>query len=209
MLLREKVNALKELGEFKRVILVTGTPCVGKTVISRLLASRLNGLHIDLAELVKQEELTSGVDEARETLIADMEKVSERVREIIRDREEDVIVDGHYAVNVVPVEDVHLVFVLRRHPDELKTCMENRGFTNKKLWENLAAEILDVCLSDAVEACGLNKVCEIDASGTSVEEVVEDMILVLERKRECKVGTVDWLGRLDEEGRLHEFLRHF
>jgi broad-specificity NMP kinase len=60
-----------------------------------------------------------------------------------------------------------------------------------------------------VEACGVERVCEIDATGTSVEEVVEDMILVLEGKRECKVGTVDWLGRLDEEGQLDEFLRHF
>ena len=197
------------MGEFKRVILVTGTPGVGKTVVSRLLASRLNGLHIDLAELVKQEELTSGVDEVRETLIADMEKVSQRMREIIRDCEEDIVVDGHYAVDVVPEKDVHLVFVLRRHPDELKTFMEDRGFRNGKLWENLAVEILDVCLSDAVEAYGVDRVCEIDASGKSVEEVVEDIILVLEGKRECKVGTVDWLGKLDEEGRLHKFLKHF
>ena len=197
------------MDEFKQVILVTGTPGVGKTVISRLLASKLNGLHINLAELVKREELTSGVDEVRQTLIADMGKVSERVQKIIRGCEEDVIVDGHYAVNVVPEKDVHLVFVLRRHPDELKKFMENRGFRNSKLWENLAAEILDVCLSDAVEACGIDKVCEIDTSDRTVEEVVEDIILVLQRKRECKVGAVDWLGRLDGEGRLHEFLKHF
>ncbi len=162
-----------------------------------------------MAELVKREELTSGVDETRETLIADMDKVSERVQEIIRDCEEDVIVDGHYAADVVPEKDVYLVFVLRRHPDELKTFMENRGFRNRKLWENLAAEILDVCLSEAVNACGLDKACEIDASGKSVEEVVNDIILVLERKRECKVGTVDWLERLDEQGQLQEFLKHF
>ena len=203
------MNALKELGEFKRVILVTGSPGVGKTVVSRLLATRLNGLRIGLTELVKQEGLISGVDEARETLIADMEKVSKRTLEIMQDCEGDVIIDGHYAVDVVPTEDVNLVFVLRRHPDELKTFMEKRGFENRKLWENLAAEILDVCLSEAVETCGVDKVCEIDASGKSVEEVVEDIILILEGRQKCNVGAVDWLGRLDEEGRLDEFLKHF
>jgi len=203
------VNALKELGEFKRVILVTGSPGVGKTVVSRLLASRLNGLRIGLAELVKQEGLISGLDEARETLIADMDKVSKRTLEIMQDCEGDVIVDGHYAVDVVPTEDVNLVFVLRRHPDELKTFMEKRGFGNRKLWENLAAEILDVCLSEAVETCGVDKVCEIDASGKSVEEVVEDIIQILEGRQNCKVGAVDWLGRLDEAGQLDEFLKHF
>jgi len=174
---------LKELGEFKRVILVTGSPGVGKTVVSRLLATRLNGLRIGLAELVKQEGLISGLDEARETLIADMEKVSKRTLEIMEDCEGDVIVDGHYAVDVVPTEDVNLVFVLRRHPDELKSFMEKRGFGNRKLWENLAAEILDVCLSEAVETCGVDKVCEIDATGKSVEEVVEDIILILEGRQ--------------------------
>ena len=203
------MNALKELGEFKRVILVTGSPGVGKTVVSRLLASRFNGLRIGLAELVKQEGLISGLDEARETLIADVEKVSKRTLEIMQDCEGDVIVDGHFAVDVVPTEDVNLVFVLRRHPNELKTFLEKRGFGNRKLWENLAAEILDVCLSEAVETCGVDKVCEIDASGKGVEAVVEDIILILEGRQNCKVGAVDWLGRLDEEGQLDEFLKHF
>ena len=199
---------MKELAGFRRVILVTGTPGVGKTVVSRLLASRLKGLRIELADLVKQEELISGVDEARKTLIADMEKVSERTLQIIQDCEGDVIIDGHYAVDVVPAEDAHLVFVLRRHPDELKTFMEKRGFRNRKLWENLAAEILDVCLSEAVETCGVDKVCEIDASGKSVEDVTEDIIQILVGRKECKVGAVDWLRKLDEEGRLDKYLRH-
>jgi len=197
------------LDGFKRVLLITGTPCVGKTSTSRVLASKLHGRHINLAELVKNEGLTSGVDEARDTLIADVEKVSERVQEIIRNCREDVIVDGHYAFDVVPTEEVHLVFVLRRHPSELKTLMKKRGFRSKKLWENLAAEILDVCLSDAVGACGVDRVCEIDVSGKSVEEVVEDVVRVLEGDGRCKLGTVDWLSRLHEEGRLHEFLKHF
>ncbi|NIP67121.1 AAA family ATPase, partial [Candidatus Bathyarchaeota archaeon] len=135
-------------------MLVTGTPGVGKTAISRCLASRLNGRHIDLAQLIKREELISGVDENRETLIADVDKVSQRVQEIAQECKGDVIVDGHLAVDVVPVVEVHLVFVLRRHPEELKTFIEKRGFSERKLWENLAAEILDVCLFDAVEACG-------------------------------------------------------
>jgi len=193
--------------EFRRVILVTGTPGVGKTSISRLLASKLDAVYISLAELVKQERLISGVDKARETLIADTDKVSKRVKEIIKNSECDVIVDGHYAVDVVPTKAVHMVFVLRRDPSELKSVMENRGFKERKLWENLAAEILDVCLWDAVSACGSEKVCEIDVSGKRIEEVVEDVLSVLEERKKCRVGIVDWLGKLEGEGRLHEFLK--
>lgn len=187
--------------------MVTGTPGVGKTSISRLLASKLDAVYISLAELVKQERLISGVDKARGTLIADTDKVSKRVKEIIKNSECDVIVDGHYAVDVVPTKAVHMVFVLRRDPSELKSVMENRGFKERKLWENLAAEILDVCLWDAVSACGSEKVCEIDVSSKRIEEVVEDVLSMLEERKKCRVGIVDWLGKLEGEGRLHEFLK--
>jgi adenylate kinase len=200
---------LKGCERFRRVILVTGTPGVGKTSISRLLASKLSAVYINLADFVERERLISGVDKVRDTLIADTDKVSKRLQEIIESSEHDVIVDGHYAVDVVPTKDVHIVFVLRRDPSELKSIMEDRGFKGRKLWENLAAEILDVCLWDAISACGSDKICEIDVSGKKVEETVEDMILVLEGKEKCKVGIVDWLGKLEEEGQLHDFLKPF
>lgn len=112
-------------------------------------------------------------------------------------------------MDVVSARDVRRVFVLRRDPDELRKLMEARGFKEKKLWENLVAEILDVCLYDALGACGQDKVCEIDATDKSVEMVVEDVISVLEGKQTCKVGIVDWLGKLERENRLDEFLRSF
>jgi adenylate kinase len=193
--------------KFKRVILVTGTPGVGKTAVSRLLASKLSAEHVDLGELVKKENLVVGVDEARETLVVDTPKVSKRVRNIIKESERDVIIDGHYAVDVVPAKHVHLVFVLRRDPDELKRLMEKRGFKEGKIQENLEAEILDVCLSEAVKACGPDKVCEIDTSGREIEDVVEEIISILQGNRKCRRGIVDWLGRLDREGRLLEFFK--
>jgi len=149
------------------------------------------------------------VNEARGTLIADTRQVSERVKEIIGGCERDIIIDGHYAVDVLPAKNVHLVFVLRRNPEELKEILENRGFRERKLWENLAAEVLDVCLWDAVGACGSEKVCEIDVSGKRIEEVVEEIGLVLEGKRKCSVGIVDWLGELESKGRLYDFLKDF
>jgi adenylate kinase len=194
---------------FRRVVLVTGTPGVGKTSVSRSLASKLDSVYISLAELVKRERLISGVDKARGSLIADTDRVSKRMQEIIKSSERDVVVDGHYVVDVVQSKDVHLVFVLRRDPSELRSVMENRGFSEEKLWENLAAEILDVCLVDAVLAFGSDKVCEIDVTGKRIEEVVKELILVLEGKEKCRVGIVDWLGTLEEEGRLREFLKHF
>ena len=195
--------------KFRKVILVTGTPGVGKTTVSHNLASKLDALYVGITELVKKEKLIISVDEERKTLIADTEKVSKKLQEILANSEGSIIIEGHYAVDVVPKEQVNTVFVLRRDPHELKNVLEKRGYPEKKIWENLAAEILDVCLWDALSACGADKVCEVDVSGKTVETVVEEMIMVLEKRQDCSVGTVDWLGKLEKTGQLEEFLRNF
>jgi len=193
----------------RRIIIVTGTPSVGKSSVANLLASKLDAVCVDLGELVRKENLFVEVDESRGSLVADMGKVSKRVAEIITQAEGDVVFDGHYAVDVVPVDKVSWVFVLRRNPEELKRFMEERGWVGLKLWENLACEVLDVCLYDAIGACGVERVCEVDVTGRSVEDVVGEILGVLEGKRKCRVGVVDWLGGLEREGRLGEFLREF
>ncbi len=189
--------------------MVTGTPGVGKTAVSRSLASKLDAIHIDVAELVEEENLAVGRDDARKTLVADTKTVQKRVEAIIQRVDKDVVVDGHYAVDVVPARMVNRVFVLRRSPDELKATLEAYGFAGKKLWENLAAEILDVCLWEAVSACGSGEVCELDVSGKAVTEVVEVIGPILEGEGRCETGVVDWLGQLECEGRLSDFLRDF
>lgn len=189
----------------KRVILITGTPGVGKTSVSRLLCSKLGASYIDLDKLVKLEKLISDVDEIRGTLVVDENKILKRVEEIIIMSKEDVIIDGHYAVNVVPTKKIHVTFVLRRDPDELKMLLISRGFEIKKVWENLASEILDVCLIDAINMSSFSQVCEVDVTKKDVDESVKEIIEILDNKRQCKVGVVDWLGKLYREGRLDEY----
>ena len=190
----------------KRVLIIVGSPGVGKTSLSDLLASRLHGVNISLSELVRNEGLSCGFDERRRTLIADMDKVSSRVGEIIQQSEGWIVVDGHFAMDVVPVKDVFLAFVLRRDPDELQEVLSERGFEEHKVAENVAAEILDVCLFDAIRAYGEKKVCEVDISHKNEREVVEEVIRIINDQGQCRIGTVDWLMKLELAGRLEEFL---
>jgi adenylate kinase len=194
--------------EMPKVIIITGTPCVGKTSVASLLASKLDALNVNLTELAISENLVSSRDEKRNSIIIDEVKMRQRIREIIRKScEKTVIVDGHYATKIVPKKLVTHIFVLRRDPTELKSFMEKRGFTNHKLWENLAAEILDVCLVDAIKIHGKEKVCELDVTGKSAEETVNEILQILTGEKKCRVGVVDWLGKLEMEGRLEEFLK--
>jgi adenylate kinase len=188
----------------KRVVIVTGTPGVGKSSISALLAARLNGLHVDLADLVKDEGLHCGFDTERGTLIADESRVSERVSQIIGRSEGYVIVDGHIAIGVVDSARVLLVLVLRRNPDELREVLKKKGFKERKVAENVAAEVLDVCLVDAVEAYGQKQICEVDVSGRTIAAVVDETMGIIEDQDKCRIGVVDWLAKLEAEGRLDE-----
>lgn len=192
----------------KRVILVTGTPCVGKTSVARPLASNLNALYLNLTELALTENLVSGKDKKRASLIVDENKMHKRLGEIIANSKEDnIVVDGHYAVSVVPINLVTCVFVLRRDPVELREFMEQSGFSGKKLFENLASEILDVCLVDALNLIDQRRVCEVDVTGKTVDHIVREVLLLLNNLDSCHVGIVDWLGKLEKEGLLEEYLR--
>jgi adenylate kinase len=191
---------------FRKAILVTGTPGVGKTTVSQKLASKLDLVHISLTDFVKNKKLINGRDENRQTLIADMEQVTKQLQELLDKSEGSIIIEGHYVVDVVSKKNVNTAFVLRRDPRELKRVLEKRGYMEKKLWENLTAEILDICLWDALSVCGDDKVCEIDVTGRSVESVVEEIMLVIEKTKECRFGIVDWLGKLENERQLEEFL---
>ncbi|RLI42273.1 hypothetical protein DRO64_06535 [Candidatus Bathyarchaeota archaeon] len=174
-----------------------------------MLASILGARLISISELVKKKGLYTGWDEKRETLIADTDRLSERISEIINAERRTIIIEGHYAVHVVPPEKVDLIFVLRRDPRKLKKTLEDRGYSRRKVMENLAAEILDVCLFDAVDICGVEKVCEIDTTSRSPEEIVDEIISVIKGERKPEVGIVDWLGMLESEGILDDYLREF
>jgi adenylate kinase len=190
----------------EKALVIVGSPGVGKSSISSLLATQLKGRYINVGDLVKDEGLDSGLDKQRDTLIADVERVAERIAEVIEEFEGYVIVEGHFAMDVVRDEDLLFAFVLRRNPDELREVLEKRKYAKEKIAENVAAEILDVCLSDAVQAYHESKVHEIDVSGKKTGNVVSEIIDVVQGHRKPRRGIVDWLMQLELKGRLDEFL---
>ncbi|MBT0160471.1 AAA family ATPase [Candidatus Bathyarchaeota archaeon A05DMB-2] len=192
----------------KRVILITGTPCVGKTTTAKQLTTRLNARYINLTEFAETHNLTMEKDAERNTIIINEQKMLKEMRQTIDAEEKPaIIVDGHFAAAVVPKDYVTRIFVLRRNPIELRGFMEKCGFQGNKLWENLASEILDVCLIEALQEHGKEKVCELDITGKTVDVVVDEIIAVLNENKKCGVGCVDWLGMLEREGLTEEYLR--
>jgi adenylate kinase len=191
----------------KRVILITGTPCTGKTTVAQQLTTKLDASYINLTEFAKRHSLTLGEDKERKTTIIDEEGMRQKLVETINATDNaNIIIDGHYASAVTPPNLTTHVFILRRNPKELKQLMQKCGFEGAKLWENLSAEILDTCLIEAIQT-QQGKVCELDATGKTVEETMSDIMDVLEKGKKCYSGIVDWLGMLEKEGSIDEYLK--
>ena len=177
----------------RKVILLTGVPGVGKTTIAALLSERLKGVHVNLSELALAEGLVTGYDSIRETSIVDLERTTTRLMEIIREGRDPLVIEGHFSQDVVSPERVSNVFVLRRAPWRLKDELESRGYNPEKVKENVEAELLDICLVEAIEAYGKEKVCELDTTGIKLDEIIETITSVLRGERSCEIG-IDWLS---------------
>jgi len=192
----------------RRVIIVTGTPGVGKSAVSKALSRELKAEYINLTDFAKRRGLIEAYDDKRKTFVVDEERVSKHLKEFMEGLDARyIVIDGHYGVFTVSPEEVYRVFVLRRSPAELREILLARGYSCRKVYENLASEILDVCLIDAIERCGADKVCEIDVTGRDIKSIVKRMLENLAGRESCKVGIVDWLGELEKESRVDEFLK--
>ena len=193
---------LKHMDTGKRVYLITGTPGVGKTTVSMVLAELLGAYHVDLSKLAADENLITGYDESRDTSIADMEKLKKEVAGIIDSCPGSLIIEGHYSHDIIPPKLVSMTFVLRRAPWELEKELKKREYALEKVKENVEAELIGVCLSETVENMDSRKVCEIDTTRKDVEEVVGEMVAIIEGKKPCRFGYIDWLSRSEAEAFL-------
>jgi len=190
-----------------RVIIVSGTPGTGKTRFSRLLARKLGINPINITKFAKQRNLIKSYDRKRRTYVVNEDRLRCELKRQLTNLKRKALVEGHYADSVVPTRLADAVFVLRCDPRVLKDRLRRRGYSQAKIRENVEAEILDICLNEAVATHGLEKVIEIDTSTGTIEDLVEEALLVLSKKKVRRVGAYDWLAMLERTGRLDEFLQ--
>jgi len=131
-------------------------------------------------------------DAERDTYVADIEALRGDVSKTLE--AEPLILDGHYAHELTSPESTRLVYVLRRAPWTLLGELLGRGYTQVKTWENVDAELLAVCLGEALERFPPGKVCELDTTGSRPQETLKVGLDALEAGGYTGAYT-DWVSR--------------
>ena len=174
-------------------IVITGTPCTGKSstathLISITSTSTPNPItlkHLDVNALAKFSNSYASYDARLHTQIVDDDKLLDALTAQISDSEGvdggGWVIDWH-SCDLFPLRWIDLVVVLRcERTDVLFDRMKDRGYADEKVQENLDAEIFGVVAEEAREGFGDEGGCEVvELKSETVEDLESNAERVLE-----------------------------
>ena len=186
--------------ELAILILITGTPGVGKSILASKLSKKLDCQQVDISTLVRTKELYTRVDKKRRTLVADERRLTSAVSKIIHENKNRcLVISTHFLGGYLPTRQVKYCFVLRLHPEKLRKRLASRRWSPSKIRENVEAELIGVCQFEAVALLGRKRVHEIDTTGKSSNRVLREVSNLVDGKKKDigNAGVVDWLETYD------------
>ena len=144
-------------------IIITGTPCTGKSSTAEHFISLANATtttntfkHLDINALAKTHKAYSSYDSRLATNVVDDDKLLDAVTLELSDGDDHGgwVLDWH-SCDLFPARWIDLVVVLRCERTEvLYDRMMERGYSGEKVQENLDAEIFGVVAEEAREGFG-------------------------------------------------------
>ena len=165
---------------------------MGKTTISAILSKKLGARHIELSLYANEHDLIIEDDTERDTKVVDIKALQVALERVVKDTERPLIIDGHYSHEVLS-NRAALVILLRKAPWVLIDVLQNRLYSYEKVWENLEAEIMGVITGEALEKYPREKLLEIDITGKTPEESVEEIIQVIKGEKAPSIEPIDWV----------------
>ncbi len=181
-----------------QIIIVTGTPGVGKTELAIDIARKTGFDFLSLSEIVKKERLHNGFDRSTQSYVVNEGRVRKRLRGYFADRgRKGVVIETHSVGPFLPRSPSMIALVLRLDPVVLYKRLKARGWSKRKTWENVEAEMIDVCLFESLRFLGTGRVYEIDTTGKTRSMVLKEALRILSSGRKWHAGRTNWLEKYD------------
>ena len=181
------------------IIIVTGTPGVGKTAVGKLLAERLGSEFLSLGDLVKKQRLHKGFDRSARSYMIDEPAVKRMLKGYLKDyREKRIVFETHSFNSILQKTHGMVAVVLRLDPLVLARRLKERNWPKLKIWENVEAELIDLSLYDSLKVLGNRGVYEVDATGKSPGNLVREILMALHKGKGWSMKSLpNWLGKYD------------
>lgn len=144
-----------------KAVIVTGTSGTGKTLIAKRLSKLFKLIYVDVNDLIKKNKLFDEYDKKFKTRLVDVKKLNKFLIYLIKTSKEILIIDSHLS-HYLPKKYVKLCIVTKCDLKILRKRLKKRKYNQKKIDENMEAEILRTCYMEALE--NKHKITEIDTS---------------------------------------------
>jgi len=182
----------------QRIIIVTGTPGVGKSELSRLLARETQSELINLGELVKREKLYRRFDPSTRSYIIDERRTRRCLQGIFTSSTgKRLVVETHWLGKFMPKRLGMVAIVVRLDPLILARRLNARKWPKRKTWENVEAELIDLSLYESLNFLGPKRVYELDATRKRPRELLKEALRILSVGEGWDGQTPNWLARYD------------
>jgi adenylate kinase len=189
-----------------RAILVTGTPGTGKTTVSRLLAKAVHAKYVNPEILLPRKGIDYTYDERRKTRIVSIRRLRSSLASLAGRTDRGLIIDSHIAFKITSSPRLQRVIVLRCNPAVLERRLKRKHWSKRKISENVLAEILDICLWNAVQNYGWRRISEIDTTDKRPSRVLQLAIRALKERKVRKQPKARWLSSLKHQRLLTHYL---
>ena len=160
-------------------IMITGSPGVGKTSISKALGKSLKFKVINEKEFAVEQGIGKW-DSTSEELVVPLGKLQKALN-LVLGKEKDLIVEGHLLCETKLKIDA--VIVLRLHPELLQARLGERSYNAEKIQDNVFCEGIDYCKKHVLRRYPEKKVLEVDCKKT-IKETTTHIIKELKKSWE-------------------------
>jgi|SRR3989344_2601058 len=133
------------------VILVSGTPGTGKTTVARKIARKNGYKYIDANKLIIKNKLYMAYDNKLRTRLVDTKILNKFLIIMIKNsKEKGMVIDSHLSHHL-PARYADLCIITKTDLKTLNRRLRKRKYSEQKITENMQAEILNVCLVEALQ----------------------------------------------------------